>query len=187
MIKVYEHLARDSYYAIVDECKRLSLPFGGHVPQSVTSLACTDAGQLTIEHLSDAPAMLAETRRVLRRGGDLYARTVNRYSALPEPHVNVWGVGYVPRRWADRYVRWRSGQRYEHHRLLSSRELRRGLQTAGFRDVRVEPASLLGTERARMATRAWVVGAYDRARGNVVGRRALRVVAPLLEASGVAS
>ena len=53
MIKVYEHLARDSYFAIVDECKRLGLPFGGHVPQTVTSLECTDAGQLTIEHLSD--------------------------------------------------------------------------------------------------------------------------------------
>lgn len=161
-------------------CNAEHLPFPDATFARATALG-------TIEHLSDAPAMLAETRRVLRRGGDLYARTVNRYSALPEPHVNVWGVGYVPRRWADRYVRWRSGQRYEHHRLLSSRELRRGLHTAGFRDVRVEPASLLGTERARMATRAWVVGAYDRARGNVVGRRALRVVAPLLEASGVAS
>jgi cytosine/adenosine deaminase-related metal-dependent hydrolase len=53
MIKVYEHLARDSYYAIVDECKRLNLPFGGHVPQSVTALDCSDAGQRTIEHLSD--------------------------------------------------------------------------------------------------------------------------------------
>jgi hypothetical protein len=53
MIKVYEHLSRDSYYAIVDDCKRLGLPFGGHVPQTVTSLECTDAGQRTIEHLSD--------------------------------------------------------------------------------------------------------------------------------------
>jgi ubiquinone/menaquinone biosynthesis C-methylase UbiE len=161
-------------------CNAEYLPFPDATFARATALG-------TIEHLADAPAMLAETRRVLRRGGDFHARTVNRYTALPEPHVNVWGVGFVPRRWADRYVRLRSGQRYEHHRPLSSRELRRGLHSAGFRDVRVEPAPLLGTERTRMAQRAWVVDAYDRARGTVVGRSALRMIAPLLEASGVAS
>ncbi|MEO7319510.1 MAG: amidohydrolase family protein [Chthoniobacteraceae bacterium] len=53
MIKVYEHLSRDAYFGIVAECRALGLPFGGHVPQTVTSLECADAGQLTIEHLSD--------------------------------------------------------------------------------------------------------------------------------------
>jgi hypothetical protein len=53
MIKVYEHLPREAYYAIVDECQKLRLPFGGHVPQTVTSLECAEAGQRTIEHLSD--------------------------------------------------------------------------------------------------------------------------------------
>jgi hypothetical protein len=53
MVKVYEHLGRDTYFAITDECKRLGLLFGGHVPQSVNAFECSDAGQRTIEHLSD--------------------------------------------------------------------------------------------------------------------------------------
>jgi ubiquinone/menaquinone biosynthesis C-methylase UbiE len=161
-------------------CNAEHLPFA-----DATFARATAVG--TIEHLGDADTMLRETRRVLRRGGDLRVRTVNRYTMLPEPHVDVWGVGYVPRRLADRYVHWRSGQRYEHHRPLSSRELRRGLQLAGFRDVSVEAAPLLATERARLAHREWAANLYERSRRAVGGRTALRLVAPLLEASGVAS
>ena len=161
-------------------CNAEHLPFADATFERATAVG-------TVEHLGEADTMLRETRRVLRRGGDLHVRTVNRYSVLPEPHVNVWGVGYVPRRLADRYVQWRSGQRYEHHRPLSSRELRRGLQSAGFRDVSVEAAPLLATERARLAHREWAADLYERSRTAVGGRIALRLVAPLLEASGVAS
>ena len=138
-----------------------------------------------IEHVTDAEQVLRETRRVLRPGGDVHLRTVNRYTALPEPHVGVWGVGYVPRSLADRYVQWRSGQRYVHHRPLSSRELRRGLRSAGFRSVKVDAASMLEADRARVGNRAWATAAYERSRTNPIARGPLRFVTPLLEASGV--
>jgi ubiquinone/menaquinone biosynthesis C-methylase UbiE len=157
-----------------------------HLPFADASFArATAVG--TIEHLHDASLMLRDTRRVVRRGGDLHVRTVNRYTVLQEPHVGVWGVGFVPRRFADRYVQWRSGQRYEHHRPLSARELRRGLRSAGFDGVRVDAAAMMRTERARFADRGWAVSAYDRARAMPLARRALRLVTPLLEASGVVS
>ena len=44
-IKVYSWLSRDAYFAIVEEAKRLGLPFAGHVPMSVTVLEASDAGQ----------------------------------------------------------------------------------------------------------------------------------------------
>jgi len=140
-----------------------------------------------IEHCIDANRALNESRRVLVAGGDARVRTVNRYTIMPEPHVGVWGVGYVPRRMADRYVQWRSGQRYEHHRPLSSRELRSGLQSAGFRDVRVDAAPMLPSEQARLGSLAWASAAYNRARNAPIARNGLRVIAPLLEASGVAA
>ncbi len=51
-IKVYNDLSRESYFAIADEAKRQHLPFAGHVPRSVTAAEASDAGQKSIEHLS---------------------------------------------------------------------------------------------------------------------------------------
>ena len=50
-IKVYTNLSRDAYFAIVDETKRLGIPFAGHLPLSVTAVEASDAGQKSIEHL----------------------------------------------------------------------------------------------------------------------------------------
>jgi SAM-dependent methyltransferase len=141
----------------------------------------------TIEHCTDANRVLSESRRVLARGGDLQARTVNRFTLMTEPHVGVWGVGFVPRRMADRYVRWRGGDGYAHHRPLSARELRSGLRRAGFSAVRVDAAPLLPTERSRLGGLQWAAGAYEQARRIPGSRDALRWAAPLLEASGVAA
>lgn len=141
----------------------------------------------TIEHCVSANRALSEARRVLVRGGDVRLRTVNRFTMLAEPHVGIWGVGLVPRRMADRYVRWRGGDGYAHHRPLSSGELRRGLTRGGFTAVRIEAAPLLATERSRLGSLQWAADAYERARHLPVARSALRWTAPLLEASGVAA
>lgn len=51
LIKVYDALSRESYFAIVDEAKKLDLPFGGHTPSSISTIEASAAGQRTIEHL----------------------------------------------------------------------------------------------------------------------------------------
>jgi Amidohydrolase family len=51
LIKVYDKLTRDTYFAIADEAKRLRLPFAGHTPTEITTLEASNAGQRTIEHL----------------------------------------------------------------------------------------------------------------------------------------
>jgi SAM-dependent methyltransferase len=161
-------------------CNAEYLPFADRTFARVVSVG-------TLEHCRDAERALTEAKRVLVRHGDIKLRTVNRFTILPEPHVGVWGVGFVPRRLADRYVRWRGGQGYAHHRPLSSRELRRGMHAAGFTGVRVEPASLLPTERARLGGAQWAGLAYERARRLPVVSAVLRGSAPLLEAHGVAA
>ena len=156
-------------------CNAEHLPFASGTFERVVSLG-------TLEHCLDAQRALSESARVLRSGGALHLRTVNRYSLLAEPHVGVWGVGFVPRRWADDYVRWRSGQRYEHHRPLSPREVRRGLSAAGFHEVRVAPAALLSADRARAGPLAAVAPLYDVARHLPGVGRLMSWGVPLLEA-----
>ena len=157
-------------------CDGEHLPFADDAFARVVSLG-------TIEHCLDASALVAEGRRVLRGGGSMQARTVNRYT-LREPHVGVWGVGFVPRRWADAYVRWRSGQRYLHHRPLSRRELRRRFRSAGFSQVDVRPAGLLPADRARLGRLAWAGGLYEIARDLPLVGAGLCWIAPILDVRG---
>jgi imidazolonepropionase-like amidohydrolase len=49
-IKVHRRLPRDSYFAAIDEAKKLGIPLVGHVPEAVTPAEASDAGQATIEH-----------------------------------------------------------------------------------------------------------------------------------------
>jgi ubiquinone/menaquinone biosynthesis C-methylase UbiE/predicted RNA-binding Zn-ribbon protein involved in translation (DUF1610 family) len=160
-------------------CNAEHLPFETGSFSRVVSLG-------TLEHCLDAGLVLSESARVLRPGGTLHLRTVNRFTLLPEPHVGVWGVGYVPRRWADAYVRWRSGQRYQHHRLLSPRELRRDLARAGFRRVRLGAAPLLDADREGTGAVAAAAPVYELCRRAPGLGRILSWGAPLLEVSAFA-
>ncbi|MBQ0816162.1 MAG: methyltransferase domain-containing protein [Marinobacter sp.] len=78
-----------------------------------------------IEHVGDQNAYVNELRRVLRPGGFFALSTPNRYSLSPEPHVNVWGVGYLPRSLQARYVKFVRNQSYTFTRLLSVRDTKR--------------------------------------------------------------
>jgi len=51
LIKVYEILSRESYFAIADETRKIGLPFAGHTPSVITTIEASDAGQRSIEHL----------------------------------------------------------------------------------------------------------------------------------------
>lgn len=78
-----------------------------------------------IEHVDDQEAYLRELDRVTKPRAAVALATPNRFSLAAEPHVNVWGVGWLPRRWQQRYAERRSGMSYAYTRLLSTREARR--------------------------------------------------------------
>jgi len=52
-IKVQSMLSRDAYFAIARSARREHLPFAGHVPDRVTAAEAADAGQRSIEHLTN--------------------------------------------------------------------------------------------------------------------------------------
>ena len=77
-----------------------------------------------IEHVRDPASYLREIDRVVRTDGGIALSTPNRFSLTAEPHVFVWGVGWLPRRWQRAYVHWRSGKDYDDTVLMSSFGLR---------------------------------------------------------------
>ena len=93
-----------------------------------------------VEHMPDQRQFLAEARRVMAPGACFFFNSPNRFSLLsPEPHVRLWGVGWLPRRWMEPYVRWRLGKGYRGKRLLSLFELRRLLRDTFGPDFAVWP------------------------------------------------
>ncbi|MEO5825740.1 MAG: methyltransferase domain-containing protein [Gemmatimonadales bacterium] len=158
-----------------------SLPFPEHSFDRVVALG-------TVEHCADLDAVLRETMRVLRPGGRLHLRTTNRFSVLPEPHVGLWGVGWLPRAWADRYVRWRGGRGFDHHYPRGPRELSRAMQRAGFTKISARASPMLESERHRVPLFCRpLIPLYDVTRGVPMLNLLIRSVAPMLDLEGVAS
>lgn len=52
-IKVHNFTTREAFFAIADETKRLQMSFVGHVPLAVSVKEAVEAGQRSIEHLSE--------------------------------------------------------------------------------------------------------------------------------------
>ncbi|HUQ84453.1 MAG TPA: class I SAM-dependent methyltransferase [Gemmatimonadaceae bacterium] len=161
-------------------CNGEHLPFADGTFQRVLTVG-------TLEHCSSASDAVRESRRVLRPRGVLRARTVNRYSITREPHVGIWGVGFLPRRWADAYVKLWGGEGYQHHHPLSPREIRRAMGRAGFSRVRVTPSALLTSDRERLGVLRFAAPTYERLRQARWASDTLAWVAPLLDARGEAA
>jgi SAM-dependent methyltransferase len=132
-----------------------ALPFADGSVGGVVSLD-------VIEHVDDQRDYLREIGRVLMAGGVAAIATPNRYSLSAEPHVSIWGVGWLPRRWQEPYVRWRGGKSYAHCRLLSLIELRRLVRDSAGLAPRVLLGEVSREEIARFRTpKAWLAKAYN--------------------------
>lgn len=95
-----------------------------------------------IEHTREPAALIKEARRILAPNGMFAATTWNRISPTPEPHVRLFGVGYLPRNLQKRYVKRFRGQDYDHVRLISAFGLKRIVNAAGFHSSLVSAAAL---------------------------------------------
>lgn len=87
-----------------------ALPFRDAAFDLVT---CLDV----LEHAASLDATLGELVRVLRPGGEAIVTATNRF-AFRDPHYHLRGVNWLPRRWAEAWIRRRG----------------RGKETAAFAD-----------------------------------------------------
>lgn len=100
-----------------------------------------------IEHTAAQEDLVRGALRALRPDGLFFFATPNRLSLTPEPHVRVWGVGWLPRALMPAYVRLVKGIPYQHICLLSVFEIRDLLRRSGARRYRIvlpriDPAEL---------------------------------------------
>ncbi|HEY8130473.1 MAG TPA: amidohydrolase family protein [Thermoanaerobaculia bacterium] len=100
-LKVHRRFPRDSYFALIDEAKRLDIPVVGHIPMTVTPEEASNAGQQTIEHADTlfegtfSAAMkgkLPDAIRQFRENGDadkLFAVFVKNHTVV-DPTLAAW-------------------------------------------------------------------------------------------------
>ena len=84
-LKVYSRLSRDAYFSIARRARERGIPFAGHIPQSVTPLEASDAGQRSLEHLDERMYMTCVPGGQARLDAFLDARS----SGAPRDSVNA--------------------------------------------------------------------------------------------------
>lgn len=117
-----------------------ALPFGDDAFKSVIAADI-------IEHVSDPENLLTEAARVMAPGATLRLTAPNRFSLTPEPHVGLWGVGWLPHAVAVSYVRARTSVDYRSIRLLSLGALS-GCLERSFPSVEIRLPTLTAAEQA---------------------------------------
>jgi SAM-dependent methyltransferase len=152
-----------------------------HLPFRDDSFDLVVAGDV-IEHVPDPVAMVRSCHRVLRGGGSLWLATPNRLSPTPEPHVRLWGVGYLPRPLGRAYVRLARGTDYHEINTLSHRRLARVLEATGGRGRIVAPPIVPATKARHGRLARLAIGVYNGACRVPVVSKALLLVAPLFHA-----
>jgi ubiquinone/menaquinone biosynthesis C-methylase UbiE len=107
-------------------------------------------GSDVIEHVENSFGALQESYRVLKSHGTIFLATPNRWSLTPEPHVNVWGVGWLPNAWREPYVQLVRKLPYRHIHLLNWFELRQLLRQTQFRQWQIVLPSFSSEQAAQL-------------------------------------
>jgi len=101
--KVHRRMERDSYFALIDEAKKLGVPVVGHIPMTVTPEEASNAGQQTIEHVATLfegtfstahPDHLSEAMKAFRAHGaeELFATFVKNHTVFDPTLSAYWAL-----------------------------------------------------------------------------------------------
>ncbi len=132
-----------------------------------------------LEHVRDQEEALKECHRLLSSKGALFLTTPNRFGLTAEPHVRVWGVGFLPRIWMSRYVELIKGIPYRHLRVLSFPEIKKLLKKTSFQNYRILFPSLPQEELRNFSPlEKFQVAMYEGLRKTPLIRSCLYIIGP---------
>jgi SAM-dependent methyltransferase len=167
-----KRLAEEGVQGVTLACSSAEQP--PFAPGSFDVVVASDV----IEHVASQRDFLSASARMLRPGGLLFLATPNRFTIGLEPHVRLWGVGFLPRSLARRYVQRFRESRYEQVRLHSALGLRRLLRAEGLEPRVVPPAIPAATQALYDGLELRLVRAYNRLRRYAPVRAALLAIGP---------
>jgi hypothetical protein len=67
LVKIYDGLTRDAFFAIIDQAKKQGLTVSGHMPDAVSPFEASDAGMKSIEHMDALLLACSKAEGWLRR------------------------------------------------------------------------------------------------------------------------
>jgi SAM-dependent methyltransferase len=149
-------------------------------PGSFDIIAASDV----IEHTAHPDRFLAACSDLLAPGGTIFLATPNRFSLSLEPHVRLWGVGFLPRWLARRYVQALRKVSYDGVYPLSAPQLRRLLASQGLESKIVVPEIPAATQAHYSGLELQLVRAYNRLRAARLVRLILLAVGPFFHVFG---
>ena len=150
------------------------------LPFADGSFAAIIAGDV-VEHVRDRALMLSEAHRVLAPQGRMVAATPNRFSLAPEPHVGVWGVGFLPRSLMNSYVHWVRKIEFRAIHTMGAAGWTRLARGSPFARCRVVAPELPGAAVAKFSpVKRGLARGYNRAVRSPVGRWLAKSLGPLL-------
>lgn len=165
-------------HAILAAAMAEALPLAS---ESIPAIVSLDV----IEHVDKPDPYLAEIDRVLEVGGHAALSTPNRFSLTAEPHVFVWGVGWLPQRFQRAFVRWRSGKAYDYTVLMSSFGLRRKVRTNTGLRFQIHVPKVASSNVAHFGSgKAAAARFYNALAGSVLLRPLFLCIAPFFRVIG---
>jgi imidazolonepropionase-like amidohydrolase len=81
-IKVYSSLPKELYFAVASEAKKEGIPFVGHVPYPVTAAEASEAGQRSMEHLTEVDVGTSREEAVIK--ADEVEAMDQRHRSIPD-------------------------------------------------------------------------------------------------------
>lgn len=134
-----------------------------------------------LEHLDDPARGLAECRRVLRPGGTIVVWSPNRFTVTTDPHLGLWGLGWLPRACLPWYLSLRGRDNWV-PRTLSARAACRLAESTGLEQVSIDPPVIpTHWARTRRPVERLPLELYAVARRLPPTRAMLRAIGPLWE------
>lgn len=151
-----------------------------NLPWSDDSFEVVIADSL-LEHLDDPSNAFREWSRVLRPGGSLLVWSPNRFSLTTDPHLGLWGLGWLPRSRLAGYLQLRRRTDWP-PRTLSPWDARRLALSSGLERVSVAvPRIPQAWAQTRSHRERIAIRTYAAMRALPVARNVLRSISPLWE------